>query len=158
LIGYFRAFRYRTDFRNLSLDQAVLCDFMVAGHLGRHLRRMRGIYSSRLGALQDAADRYLGGLLRLSDVRAGLCTAGFLENGLDSWQAEAQAATAGIEAIALDRYTLTRPDPGGLLLGFAAFDEDAIYQGVCRLAAALERKKPLPRAKPATGQAVGRGR
>lgn len=154
LIGYFRAFRYRTDFRNLSLDQAVLCDFMVAGHLGRHLRRMRGIYSSRLGALRDAGDRYLGGLLRLSNVRAGLCTAGFLENGLDSWQAETQAATAGIEAIALDRYTLKRPDPGGLLLGFAAFDEDAIRQGVRRLAAALERKKPLARAKSAAAHAT----
>jgi len=158
LIGYFRAFRYRTDFRNLSLDQAVLCDFMVAGHLGRHLRRMRGIYSSRLGALRDAGDRYLGGLLRLSNIRAGLCTAGFLENGLDSWQAETQAATAGIEAIALDRYTLKRPDPGGLLLGFAAFDEDTIRQGVRRLAAALERKKPLVRAKTAAGHATGRGR
>ena len=37
----FRAFRYRTDLRNLSLDQAVLADLITAGHLGRHLGRMR---------------------------------------------------------------------------------------------------------------------
>jgi GntR family transcriptional regulator/MocR family aminotransferase len=43
LVGYFRAFRHRTDLRNLSFDQAVLCDFIVEGHLGRHLRRMRNL-------------------------------------------------------------------------------------------------------------------
>jgi GntR family transcriptional regulator / MocR family aminotransferase len=153
LVDYFRAFRYRTDLRNLSLDQAVLCDFIVAGHLGRHLRRMRNLYSSRLAALLDGGDRYLRGLLRISDVRAGLYTVGFLENDMDSWQAEKEAATQGVEAVALDRYTLNRPDPRGVLLGFAAFDEAAIRKGVLQLAAVLERKNlksprsPRPRAR-----------
>ncbi len=141
LVGYFRAFRYRTDFCSLSLEQAVLCDFMVAGHLGRHLRRMRSLYSSRLLALLDAGRRYLGGLLRLSNVRAGLYTVGFLENGMNSRQAERQAVAHDIAVVALDRYTLKRTDPRGLLLGFAAFDEAAILAGVRQLAAVLERRK-----------------
>jgi GntR family transcriptional regulator/MocR family aminotransferase len=37
----------------------------------------------------------------------------------------------------LDRFTLRRPDPKALLLGFAAFDETAIRQGLIRLAKAL---------------------
>jgi GntR family transcriptional regulator/MocR family aminotransferase len=48
LADYFLAFRSRTDFRSVSLDQAVLCDFIVDGHLGRHLRTMRNLYASRL--------------------------------------------------------------------------------------------------------------
>ncbi len=138
LVDYFRGFRYRTDFRNLSLDQAVLCDFLAEGHLGRHLRRMRNLYARRLEALLDGGDRYLRGLVRISDVRAGLYTVGFLENGTDSWEAEKKAATHGVEVIALDRYTLERPDPRGVLLGFAAFDETAIRRGLRQLAAALE--------------------
>lgn len=139
LVDYFRAFRYRTDLRNLNLDQAVLCDFITQGHLGRHLRRMRNLYSSRLAALLDAGCRYLRGILAISDVRAGLYTVGFLENGMSSWQAEKQAATRGVDIGALDRYTLKRPDPRGVVLGFAAFDEGAIRKALVQLAAALER-------------------
>jgi GntR family transcriptional regulator/MocR family aminotransferase len=140
LVDLFRAFRYRTEFRNLSLEQAVLCDFITDGHLGRHLRRMRNLYSSRLAALLDVGHRYLRGLLDIADVRAGLYTVGYLENGMDSWQAERAAAAHGVEVVALDRYTLKCPDPRGVLLGFAAFDERAIREGLLKLAAVLQRK------------------
>jgi GntR family transcriptional regulator/MocR family aminotransferase len=137
LVDYFLAFRYRTDFRNLDFDQAVLCDFIVEGHLGRHLRRMRNLYSRRLAALIDGGKQYLKGALEISNVMAGLYTVGFLENSMTSRQAEKAAATHGVEVLALDRYTLKRPDPKGVLLGFAAFDEAAIRKGVVQLAAAL---------------------
>jgi len=35
LVDLFLGFRYRTDFCNSSFDQAVLCDFIVDGHLAR---------------------------------------------------------------------------------------------------------------------------
>jgi GntR family transcriptional regulator/MocR family aminotransferase len=140
LVNMFLGFRYRTDFHNLSLDQAVLCDFIADGHLGRHLRRMRDLYASRLAALVDTGKRYLKGALEISDVRAGLYTAAFLKNGMTSWQGERAAAAHDIEAIALDRYTLQSPDPKGLLLGFAAFDEAAIRAGLIKLAGALSRR------------------
>lgn len=139
LADYCLAFRQRTDFRNLHFDQAVLCDFIAAGHLGRHLRRMRELYSSRLAALRDGAKQYLSGLLEISDVRAGLYTAGFLKNGMSSREAEKAAAAAGVDVLALDRFTLKRPDPNGLVLGFAAFGEAAIRDGLVRLATALDR-------------------
>jgi GntR family transcriptional regulator / MocR family aminotransferase len=42
--------------------------------------------------------------------------------------------------MALDRFTARRPDPRGILLGFGAFDESAIRNGVARLAGALDRR------------------
>jgi GntR family transcriptional regulator/MocR family aminotransferase len=137
LVDFFLAFRYRTDFRNSTIDQAVLCDFIADGHLARHLRRMRNLYARRLAALIEGGKEHLGGLLELSDVRAGLYTIGFLKNGMTSRQAEKQAANRGIEALAVDRFTLRRPDPKALVLGFAAFEENAIQQGLIRLAKAL---------------------
>jgi GntR family transcriptional regulator / MocR family aminotransferase len=142
LADYLLAFRYRTDLRNLNLDQATLCDFIVEGHLGRHLRRMRDLYSERLAALLDGGRKYLGDLLEISDVQAGLYTVGFLRNGMGSRQAEKAAARHGVEVFALDRYTLKRPDPKGLILGFAAYDEQAIQDGLVRLAAGLSQRKP----------------
>jgi GntR family transcriptional regulator/MocR family aminotransferase len=76
-------------------------------------------------------------LLKISDVRAGLYTIGFLKNGMSSRQAEKMAATHGIEVLDVDRYTLRRPDPKGVLLGFAAYPETAIRKGVVQLAKAL---------------------
>jgi len=140
LVDYFLAFRYRTDLANLHLDQAVLCDFIVDGHLGRHLRRMRDLYSRRLAALIEGGRQYLKGVLEISNVKAGLYTVGLLENGMTSRQAEKAAATHGVEVLALDRYTLKRPDPKGVLLGFAAYDEVAIREGLVHLAAALSQR------------------
>jgi GntR family transcriptional regulator/MocR family aminotransferase len=137
LIEPFMSFRYRTDFRNSSFDQAVLCDFIVDGHLARHLRRMRNLYAERLGTLMDGAEQHLGGLLEISNVRAGLYTIGYLKNGMASRQAEKLAVAQGVEVIGVDRCTLRRPDPNALLLGFGGFDEVAIRQGLLRLAKAL---------------------
>jgi GntR family transcriptional regulator / MocR family aminotransferase len=140
LVDFFLAFRYRTDFRSVSLDQAVLCDFITGGHLGRHLRRMRDLYSTRLAALIDEGRKHLKGLLEISSVQAGLYTAGFLENGMTSRRAEKRAKARGVDVIALDRFTVKCPDPEGLLLGFAAFDEVTIRKGLIELAAALSRR------------------
>jgi len=137
LVDPFVALRYRTDFRNSSFDQAVLCDFMVDGHLARHLRRMRNLYAVRLEILIEEATQHLGGLLEISNVRAGLYTIGYLKNGMASRQAEELAAARGVEVLAVDRLTLRRPDPKALLLGFGGFDEVGIRQGLIRLTKAL---------------------
>jgi GntR family transcriptional regulator/MocR family aminotransferase len=92
LVDVFLSHRRQTDFHTLSLDQAVLCDFITEGHFGRHLRRMRDLYASRLAVLIDASRQHLKGRLQISDVQAGLYTAALLENGMTSRQAEAAAA------------------------------------------------------------------
>jgi GntR family transcriptional regulator / MocR family aminotransferase len=147
LIDPFVGFRYRTDFRNSSFDQSVLCDFIVNGHLARHLRRMRNLYAERLATLMEGATQYLGGLFEISNVRAGLYTIGYLKNGMTSRQAEKSAAAQGVEVLAVDRCTLKRPDPNALLLGFGGFNELAIRQGLIRLSRALNQPSRFRNAK-----------
>jgi GntR family transcriptional regulator / MocR family aminotransferase len=139
LIDFFVGFRYRTDFRNSSFDQAVLCDFIANGHLARHLRRMRNLYAERLATLMDGARQHLDGLLEISNVRAGLYTIGYLKNGMTSRQAEKLATAQGVEVLAVDRCTLKRPDPNALLLGFGGFNEAVIRRGLVRLSRALSK-------------------
>jgi len=137
LADYVAAFRVRTEFRAIHFEQAVLADFIERGHLGRHVRRMREIYSVRHAALTEAARKYLAGALEIRGVHCGLYTAASLRNGMSSGEAEAAATAAGVETLSLDRCTLSAPDPKGLLLGFAAFQEAAIYEGTRKLARAL---------------------
>jgi len=138
LVDSVLALRFAVDLHPVGLDQAILSDFILEGHFARHIRRMRELYAARLAALQEAAQKYLAGLLEISPVRAGLSTTGLLPKGMSSHQVEAAAAARGIEVIALDRFSLTGKVASGLLLGFAPFDEREIRGAVSNLAAVLD--------------------
>jgi GntR family transcriptional regulator/MocR family aminotransferase len=138
LVDPFLACRYWTDLRCVGIDQAILCDFIVEGHFGRHLRRMRELYAGRLGSLLDAGRKYLKGLMDFSQIQAGLHITGLLRNGITSRAAEMAGLAKGIDTMGLDRMTLRRTDLNGLVMGFAGFDERAIRSGIATLAGALE--------------------
>src|ERR1700733_6527469 len=120
------------------LEQAILCDFISAGHFGRHLRRMRQIYAERLGVLLQCAKQNLTGLLEISGVEAGLQTVGWLKRGLRGESAAAAAARRNVEVTPLSIYSRGNVAATGLQLGFAAVDAKEIRRGVQDLAIALE--------------------
>jgi len=132
------ALRLGSDVGPPGPDQAILCDFIVEGHLGRHIRRMRNLYAARLEALQEAAYKYLAGVLEISSIRAGLSTAAILHNGMTSAEAESLATASGIEVLGFHRFSLGKSTIEGLLMGFASFTEREIQHGVRTLAKALE--------------------
>jgi GntR family transcriptional regulator / MocR family aminotransferase len=140
LVEPFLELRFGADLRATSLDQAILCDFIVEGHLGRHMRRMSELYASRLAALKDAGGKYLKGLVEIENVQTGLYTAGLLRNGMGSHKAETLLMKQGVQTIGMHRFVAEASDPRGVLLGFAAFDEKEIRDGAIRMARALERK------------------
>ena len=116
----------------------MLSDFVAAGHFARHLRRMRQVYAERLQALLEGARRHLRGLLEISEIEAGLQTAGWLAPGLESESVATAAAARQVEVTPLGRFSRGRPVAEGLLMGFAAVDGAEIERGVRDLAMALE--------------------
>lgn len=119
------------------LEQAVLCDFLVEGHFGRHLRRMRQIYSERLSVLMQRAEEYFGELLEISNIEAGLQTVGWLAPGLDGERVASEAAKRHVEVTPLSRYARKPLRRDGLQLGFAAVDAKEITRGIRELATVL---------------------
>jgi GntR family transcriptional regulator/MocR family aminotransferase len=140
LVDPFLELRFGADLRTISLEQAILCDFIVEGHLGRHMRRMLELYAVRLAALREAGQEFLQGLMEIENVQTGLYTAGFLRNGMGSQEAEATLIEQGVQTIGMHRFAAEAADPRGVLLGFAAFDEKEIRDGAMLMARALERK------------------
>ncbi len=145
LVDVFAATKSVTSRHPPLLEQAVLCDFITAGHFARHLRRMRQVYAERLSVLLDGARQHLAGLLEVSKVEAGLQTAGWLCAGLDGKSAANAAAARGVEVTPLSRYSRGRLAREGLQLGFAAVDPAEIERGVRELATALEMESKPPK-------------
>src|SRR5690606_16767441 len=122
------------------LDQEVLARFILDGHLGRHVRRMRKLYRVRMEALMFSANRWLAGAVTVAPAEAGLQTMGWLRAGLDDQSVSARAAGVGVEVGHLSRYCIDTKRPPGLVFGFGAFDEGEIDAAARVLARVLEPK------------------
>jgi GntR family transcriptional regulator/MocR family aminotransferase len=123
------------------MDQAVLCDFIVEGHFGRHIRRMRQVYAERLAVLLRTARDHLGALVEISPVEAGLQTSLTFRRDIDGVAVTDEAARCGIEVIPLSRYASRPLRRDGLLLGFAAVDAPEIRRGMRGLAPILKHAR-----------------
>jgi|SRR5271165_2780653 len=138
LVHQFEAIQSLTSRHAPMLEQIVLSEFIIEGHFGRHLRRMREVYAERLSVLLEEAGIKLAGLMEISSVEAGLQTVGWLCGGIGAEAVAAAAAKHNVDVTPLDRYSLGRLFPEGLQLGFAALDVKEIRRGVRDLAIALE--------------------
>jgi len=130
------------------LDQATLCDFITAGHMDQHMRRMRELYESRLDTLARAVQQDLDGVLQLKPGQGGLQVVGWLGDGIDEIEACDAAAAQGINSVPLSKLTVDRKLPPALVLGVASADEGAIRQAVARLGHVLRALQHKDRTRP----------
>lgn len=131
--------RRAVDMRHSEIStQAVMAEFMAAGHFQRHIRRMRRAALSRRNALLAGWPGGLAGMGELPSVAAGLHMTVRVDSLAREQQLLAQAHAAGIEVNGLSSYWLahsTTPvdQRAGLVLGFAAVPEADIAVALARL-------------------------
>ena len=127
-----------------GIEQAVLAEFIAAGHLTRHVRRMRNLYQERRDALLRAAEEGLGDRVQLGDTAAGMLAVAWLRRGVSDRRISELALADGVEVSPLSRYAIRPLDRGGLLLGYAGFPPPALRDAVRRLARVLgaEQRRP----------------
>lgn len=131
--------RRAVDVRHSEVStQAVMAEFMAAGHFQRHIRRMRRAALSRRNVLLNGWPVDIAGVGKLPSVAAGL----HLTVRVDSVALERklieQAASVEVEINGLSNYwlpdsTLPEDQRAGLVLGFAAVPEAAIESALTRL-------------------------
>lgn len=115
--------------------QAVMAEFIAAGHFQRHVRRMRQAARSRRDALIKAWPQAIPGCSPLPTVEAGLHLSIRVESLARERELIGAARAAGIEMNPLSDYWLpdneTAEDArAGLVLGFAAVPEAQIVEAV----------------------------
>lgn len=134
------AFRAALRFTQLQvplLEQAATADFILEGHLARHIGRMRTIYAARQTALVAALRRR--GVVTADFVapEGGMHLVLPLPQGSDDADIAAQAAQLGLGVQALSQHAHAPGGRKGLMIGFANTTLEQIEPGVARLAALL---------------------
>ncbi|HCT06425.1 MAG TPA: PLP-dependent aminotransferase family protein [Pseudomonas sp.] len=131
--------RRAVDMRHSEVStQAVMAEFMAAGHFQRHIRRMRRAALSRRNTLLAGWPSGLAGVGELPSVAAGLHLTVRVDSLAREQQLLAQACEVGVEVNGLSSYWLpqscTPPDQrAGLVMGFAAVPEVDIAHALKRL-------------------------
>ncbi|MCP1442557.1 GntR family transcriptional regulator/MocR family aminotransferase [Pseudomonas sp. GGS8] len=139
--GLVEAFAQRraVDMRHSEVStQAVMAEFMAAGHFQRHIRRMRRAALSRRNCLLAHWPEYIEGVGAIASVAAGLHVTVSVNSIARERELVAKAQSVGVEINGLSNYWL--PDSqtpldqrAGLVLGFAAVPEPAIESALARL-------------------------
>lgn len=137
LVAPFTIARGLLDGHTALLSQMVLADFFAEGHLGVHVRRLRGLYRERRDVLVDETGRSLHGRVRLGPADGGMHVVAYLADTEDDVRAAACAADAGVDVHPLARYYCGAPTARGLVLGYGALAPAAIRAGVQALARCL---------------------
>ncbi|WP_454877080.1 MocR-like pyridoxine biosynthesis transcription factor PdxR [Pseudomonas farris] len=139
--GLVEAFSQRraVDMRHSEVStQAVMAEFMAAGHFQRHIRRMRRAALSRRNVLLNGWPVDIPGVGKLPSVAAGLHLTVRVDSVARERELIEQATSVGVEVNGLSSYwlpdtTLPEDQRAGLVLGFAAVPETAIESALARL-------------------------
>jgi len=139
LTGVFLAGKAIADTGSAGLEQRALAEFIEDGSFERHLRRARIRHGARRRALLAAIEEHLGDAVEVTGANAGLHVVLWVRCAPAQRAAELRqrAAAVGVGVYSVRPFYRRPPRRAGLLLGYAGLDEDAILEGVRRLASVL---------------------
>jgi GntR family transcriptional regulator/MocR family aminotransferase len=139
LVERFAAVRFAMDIFPPYLYQEVLADFMSMGHFGRHIRKMRYLYSERRTALVDCLHEEFGDMLQVNGADAGMHVAVTLPDGYLDREIALRAARERLWLWPLSQYYLGKKQRQGFVLGFGSTPIEQIPRAVRRLRSLLKK-------------------
>jgi GntR family transcriptional regulator/MocR family aminotransferase len=113
----------------------ALAEFIDKGHFARHIRRMMRLYAERRTALAGALQDVFGDSVRIGLEANGIHLIANFRTDLPDTELGARAAALGVSP--LSPWTVARPLPPALILGFANVPAERAQGEAERLAEAL---------------------
>ncbi|MCC9606792.1 PLP-dependent aminotransferase family protein [Blastopirellula sp. JC732] len=128
LVRAFATSRWLADRHSPVFEQATLTDFIEEGHFARHLRRMRKLYAARQAAMFTALETSFGSAMEFQRNEAGLHVVAKASDSRQNRRLQRAADEAGVEYHLVDQYSASAGKTPGMILGFAAFNEQQIAE------------------------------
>lgn len=101
-----------------ALTQAILTSFINEGHFGRHIQRMRRLYSERRDATAAAMSAVLGNRLHIEPQPGGMHLVARLEGYQTDRELASRMIQHGLYAHALSHWSAAPDARSGLLMSF----------------------------------------
>lgn len=120
-------------------EQAVVASFMAEGHFARHLKRMRGLYTSRRAALAAALTEVFGDRLTVELGAGGMHLVAQPTNNISDLKLVRLAERRGLALTlaAVSDHTIRAEAEPGLLLSFTNIPETSAVAACRMLEAAI---------------------
>jgi GntR family transcriptional regulator/MocR family aminotransferase len=117
-----------------------VAEFIAAGHLTRHVRKMREVYKLRRQLLLESLHDRLGGWLEAIPSFYGMHVAATLTAAVDLENVADELLRHNVKIHALSRYFLGPQTRAGLVFGYGTVDLPDIRRGVSVLHRVLQRQ------------------
>jgi GntR family transcriptional regulator / MocR family aminotransferase len=139
LVPFIAQAKWLSDRQLPMLEQKVLADFIEAGHLESHIRKMRSHYDRLRQALVQALQQHFGSRVEILGEKAGIHL--MVRFSLDMSGAEilVRSLQAGVGIMPASPCYLADGGEREFILGYGELEEGTIVKGIQRLAIALQR-------------------
>ncbi|ESA36273.1 transcriptional regulator with hth domain protein and aminotransferase domain protein [Leptolyngbya sp. Heron Island J] len=137
LVNVFGTAKWLADRQSPSLTQYALSEFIIDGHLERHIRKMRLCYAQRREALVNALHTYFGTDVEILGDSAGLHVMAKLPVSLSDDEVIARAAGVGVEICSARVHYEVPSNTGEFVFGYTLMNEAQIEEGIHRVFKAL---------------------
>ena len=127
------AAKLMTDIQNPVFEQIITYFFLKEGYFTKHIRKLRVLYKSRQEILINEIKKELDGIIRVDESPAGMHLICWLPKNADEKKIARVAKENDIIVFPLSNSSVKFFKEPALFLGYTAFNQNEIKEGVRRL-------------------------
>ncbi|MBM0744313.1 PLP-dependent aminotransferase family protein [Phormidium sp. CLA17] len=129
--------KWLSDRQLPTLEQQVLTEFIEAGHLESHIRKMRSHYDQLRQTLVQALKSHFGDLVDIFGETAGIHVMVKLHTPWSDAEVIERAVQVGVGLMSAQPHYFSPDDQGEFIFGYGDLNEEQISAGIACLAQAL---------------------
>lgn len=139
MLEAFMAMKYIIDRQSPILEQIILTKYIEDGHFTKHIRKMRMLYKSRQEVLVDEINKIFKGLIDVEPSPTGMHVIAWLPEKMNDKKVTTEALKNNLIVNPLSDYSIKFHQKPGLIIGYTAFNENEIKEGLKKLKKTLTK-------------------
>lgn len=129
----FKSLKYIMDRQSPVFEQMILARYIEEGHFTKHIRRMRMLYKSRQEFIVNEINKNFYGLLTSDFLPSGMHIVAKLRSKMNDRKVAAEALKHNVIVHPISDYCLKFKQAPALIMGYTAFTENEIREGLNKL-------------------------